>query len=80
MECKYDLIVINKIAGSGHGARKPEQAEPENTIGTQTGEAGRINLPASFEEISAQMKQLQNSCEELKAKCARSKGGNSWLC
>lgn len=72
--------MINKIAGSGHGARKPEQAEPENTIGTQTGEAGRINLPASFEEISAQMKQLQNSCEELKAKCARSKGGNSWLC
>ena len=58
----------------------PEQAEPENTISTQTDEAGRVNLPASFEEVSAQVKQLQSSCEELKAKCARPEGDNSCLC
>ena len=54
-----------------------EQVEPENTISTQMNEAGRINLPASFEEVSAQVKQLESSCEELKVKCARLEGNNS---
>ena len=56
---------------------EPEQVEPENTISTQTDEAGRINLPASFEEVSAQVKQLESSCEELKVKCASLEGDNS---
>ena len=56
---------------------EPEQVEPENTISTQTDEAGHINLPASFEEVSAQVKQLESSREELKVKCARLEGDNS---
>ena len=57
--------------------KEPEQAEPENTVSTQTDEAGRINLPTSFEELSAQVKELQSSCAELKAKCAKLEGDNS---
>ena len=56
---------------------EPAQVEPENTISTQMDKAGHINIPASFEVVSAQVKQLQSSCEELKAKCARLERGNS---
>ena len=49
----------------------PEQVEPENIVSIQTDEAGRINLPETFEEVSARVKQLESSCQELKVKCER---------
>ena len=51
--------------------------EPENTVSAQMNEAGCINLPASFEEVSARVKELQSSCAEQKVKCAKLKGNNS---
>ena len=56
---------------------EPEQAKPECTVSTQTDEACRLNLSASFQEVSAQVKHLQSSCEVLKSKCARLEGDNS---
>ena len=55
----------------------PEQVEPENTVSTQTDEAGRVNLPETFEEVSARVKQLESSCQELKVKCERLEKDNS---
>ena len=55
----------------------PEQVEPENTVSTQTEEADRVNLPETFEEVSAHVKQLESFCQELKVKCERLEKDNS---
>ena len=49
---------------------EPEQAKPEYTISTQTDEACCLNLSASFQEVSAQVKHLQSPCEILNIKGA----------
>ena len=54
-----------------------EQELPENVVVIQTEEAGLTDLPMTFKEMSAHVKQLEGTCQEPKVKCTRLETDNS---